>query len=77
MRLIMPVLRLLEAFVSPAQDPETFAYREHVRFALPESLVFMAVSPGYEVLTENSRRVLPDSIPLMMSFVVQIVWHLS
>lgn len=23
----------------------------------------MAVSPGYEVLTENSRRVLPDSIP--------------
>ena len=44
-------------------DPETFAYREHVRFGLPESLVFMAVSPSYEVLTENSRRVLPDSIP--------------
>jgi len=44
-------------------DPDTFAYREHVRFGLPESLVFMAVSPGYEVLTENSRRVLPDSIP--------------
>ena len=44
-------------------DPETFGYREHVRFSLPESLVFVAVSPGYEVLTENSRRVLPDSIP--------------
>lgn len=44
-------------------DPETFAYREHVRFDLPESLVFVAVSPSYEVLTENSRRVLPDSIP--------------
>ena len=44
-------------------DPETFAYREHVRFGLPESLVFMAVSPAYEVLTEDSRRVLPDSIP--------------
>lgn len=44
-------------------DPETFAYREHVRFGLPESLVFVAVSPAYEVLTENSRRVLPDNIP--------------
>jgi homoserine kinase len=44
-------------------DPESFDYREHVRFDLPESLVFVAVSPAYEVLTENSRRVLPDSIP--------------
>jgi len=44
-------------------DPETFAYREHVRFELPESLVFVAASPDYQVLTENSRRVLPDSIP--------------
>lgn len=44
-------------------EPETFAYREHVRFPLPDSLVFMAVSPNYEVLTEHSRRVLPDSIP--------------
>lgn len=44
-------------------EPETFAYREHVRFGLPESLVFVAVSPNYKVLTENSRRVLPDSIP--------------
>ena len=44
-------------------DPDTFAYREHVRFGLPESLVFVAVSPAYEVLTKNSRRVLPDRIP--------------
>lgn len=44
-------------------DPETFGYREHVCFGLPESLVFVAVSPAYEVLTEDSRRVLPDSIP--------------
>ncbi|HAV12110.1 MAG TPA: homoserine kinase [Opitutae bacterium] len=44
-------------------EPFTFAYREHVRFDLPESLVFVAVSPDYQVLTENSRRVLPDSIP--------------
>lgn len=44
-------------------EPSTFAYREHVRFSLPETLTFVAVSPGYQVLTENSRRVLPDSIP--------------
>lgn len=44
-------------------EPLNFAYREHVRFDLPDSLVFVAVSPDYEVLTENSRRVLPDSIP--------------
>jgi homoserine kinase len=44
-------------------DPDTFAYREHVRFSLPDTLVFVAVSPDYEVLTENSRRVLPDAIP--------------
>ncbi|WPJ97786.1 homoserine kinase [Coraliomargarita algicola] len=44
-------------------EPETFAYREHVRFALPESLTFVAVSPDYKVLTEKSRRVLPESIP--------------
>jgi homoserine kinase len=44
-------------------DPDTFAYREHVRFALPESLVLVAVSPNYEVLTANSRQVLPDTIP--------------
>jgi homoserine kinase len=44
-------------------EPSTFAYREHVRFSLPDSLTFVAVSPDYQVLTENSRRVLPDSIP--------------
>jgi len=44
-------------------EPKTFAYREHVRFDLPESLSFVAVSPDYKVLTDNSRRVLPDSIP--------------
>jgi homoserine kinase len=44
-------------------DPDSFAYREHVHFSLPDSLVFVAVSPAYEVLTENSRRVLPDAIP--------------
>ncbi|MDQ8195771.1 homoserine kinase [Coraliomargarita sp. SDUM461004] len=44
-------------------NPSDFTYREHVRFSLPESLTFVAVSPDYKVLTENSRRVLPDNIP--------------
>ncbi len=44
-------------------EPATFAYREHVKFSLPSDLVFIAVSPDYQVLTETSRRVLPDSIP--------------
>lgn len=44
-------------------EEANFAYREHVRFSLPESLSFVAVSPDYKVLTANSRRVLPDSIP--------------
>ena len=43
-------------------EPETFAYREHVRFDIPDSLVFVAVSPDYEVLTSDSRLVLPDRI---------------
>ncbi len=44
-------------------EPTTFAYREHVRFSLPESLSLVAVSPDYQVLTNTSRRVLPDTIP--------------
>lgn len=44
-------------------EPKTFAYREHVRFDLPEDLIFAVVSPNYQVLTEHSRRVLPDTIP--------------
>ncbi|MFP4260551.1 MAG: homoserine kinase [Opitutales bacterium] len=44
-------------------EPETRAYREHVRFDLPEDLIFAVVSPDYEVLTEHSREVLPDQIP--------------
>lgn len=44
-------------------DPETFAYRHHIRFELPESLAFAAVAPDYQVMTDDSRRVLPDVLP--------------
>lgn len=43
-------------------EPTDFSYREHVRFDLPQSLTFVAVSPDYEVLTEDSRLVLPREI---------------
>lgn len=43
-------------------EPSDFSYRQHVRFDLPESLQFVAVSPDYEVLTEDSRLVLPRQI---------------
>ncbi len=43
-------------------EPEGLTYQEHVCFELPESLVFIAVSPEYEVLTADSRMVLPDKI---------------
>lgn len=44
-------------------DPETGLYREHLRFELPESLSFVAVSPEWEVRTEDSRRILPQQLP--------------
>jgi homoserine kinase len=44
-------------------EPDTFAYREHLRFELPDTLAFAAVAPDYAVMTDDSRRVLPESIP--------------
>ncbi|ADE53196.1 homoserine kinase [Coraliomargarita akajimensis] len=43
-------------------EPKDFSYREHVRFDLPNTLNFIAVSPDYEVLTEDSRLVLPRGV---------------
>lgn len=43
-------------------EPKDFAYREHIRFDLPETLAFAAVAPDYQVLTADSRRVLPDDL---------------
>ena len=44
-------------------DPTTCAYKQHIRFELPERLAFAAVAPDYKVMTDDSRRVLPDSLP--------------
>lgn len=44
-------------------DPKTFSFRDHLRFELPESLAFAAVAPDYKVMTDDSRRVLPEVLP--------------
>ncbi|MGB0743474.1 MAG: homoserine kinase, partial [Opitutales bacterium] len=44
-------------------EPKTFAYREHIRFELPQSLAFATVAPDYKVMTDDSRRVLPEALP--------------
>lgn len=44
-------------------DPQTFAYQDHVRFDLPDTLAFATVAPDYQVMTDDSRRVLPDDLP--------------
>lgn len=52
-------------FCIARMDPTTFAYQDHIRFDLPESLAFAAVAPNYKVMTDDSRRVLPDMLPFM------------
>lgn len=41
-------------------DPETSVYRHHLRHELPQTLAFAAVAPDYQVMTDDSRRLLPD-----------------
>ncbi|PXA05131.1 homoserine kinase [Coraliomargarita sinensis] len=43
-------------------DPTTFAYQHHIRFELPGTLAFAAVAPDYKVMTDDSRRVLPETL---------------
>lgn len=50
-------------FCVAKMDPKTFAYQDHLRFELPEDLVFVAASPEYKVMTEDARRVLPKMLP--------------
>lgn len=50
-------------FCIARMDPATFAYQDHIRFDLPESLAFAAVAPDYKVMTDDSRRVLPEMLP--------------
>ena len=44
-------------------DPATGAYRDTIRFVVPEALAFVVVSPRVELLTKESRGVLPATLP--------------
>ena len=50
-------------FCIARMDPNTSAYQHHIRFELPRSLAFATVSPDYQVMTDDSRRMLPDTLP--------------
>lgn len=50
-------------FCIARMEPKTFAYQHHIRFDLPDSLAFAAVAPDYKVMTDDSRRVLPETLP--------------
>jgi len=44
-------------------DPQTGAYRETARFAVPPELSFVVVSPAIQVLTGKAREILPAEVP--------------
>ncbi len=54
---------ILGGFCVSRCDPTSGAYRDTLRFALPATLAFVVVSPRLELLTKESRGVLPSTLP--------------
>jgi homoserine kinase len=54
---------ILGGFCVSRCDPETNAYRDTVRFAVPADLAFVVASPDLELLTKESRGALPAALP--------------
>ncbi len=54
---------ILGGFCVARCNPETGAYLDTVRVAVPATVSFVVVSPSVEVLTKESRGVLPASLP--------------
>lgn len=54
---------VLGGFCVPRTNPVDGTYVDCVRFEVPDDLVFVAVSPVVEILTQESRGVLPAKIP--------------
>ncbi len=54
---------VLGGFCVARSDPATGAYVNTIRFEVPADLVFVVASPSVEILTEQSRGVLPSSLP--------------
>jgi homoserine kinase len=54
---------VLGGFCVPRTSPVDGAYVDCVRFEVPDELAFVVVSPTVEILTHESRGVLPEKIP--------------
>lgn len=54
---------ILGGFCVSRCDPATGAHRDTIRFAVPHGLAFAFASPQIEMLTKESRGVLPASVP--------------
>jgi homoserine kinase len=54
---------ILGGFCVSRCDPVTGAYLDTVRIAVPAELAFVVVSPGAELLTKESRGLLPATLP--------------
>lgn len=54
---------VLGGFCVPRTNPSDGAYIDTIRFEVPSDLAFVAVSPVVEILTKESRGVLPAKIP--------------
>lgn len=54
---------VLGGFCVARCDPATGAYLDTVRIAVPANIAFVVVSPAVEVLTKQSRGVLPTTLP--------------
>ena len=54
---------ILGGFCASRCDPLTNAYVDSIRASVPDSLVFVVVSPEIELLTKESRGALPVSLP--------------
>jgi homoserine kinase len=54
---------ILGGFCVARCDPETNKYLGVVRVRIPEDLIFVVASPSVEMLTKESRGVLPEKLP--------------
>lgn len=54
---------ILGGFCVPRTNPTDGAYIDTVRFEVPADLVFIAASPVIEIMTKESRGVLPAKLP--------------
>jgi len=56
---------VLGGFCVSRCDPATGAHRDTIRFAVPHGVAFAFASPNLEMLTKESRGVLPASVPFL------------